>query len=135
MAWRNGHVGDQKESVVALCRNNSIDENVRHAIVTPFWCLSRFGPMVLIWDRVEVFKGPVAKREGGWVCVDIEDRERSGLVTLNDATWTTTRHVFFVGLQCGSHDVTYQRPTSPRTSHGSQSVAAKAPVQFSPRET
>lgn len=33
MAWRSGHVGDQKESVVAVCRNNPINENVRHAII------------------------------------------------------------------------------------------------------
>lgn len=79
MAWRNGHVGDQKESVVALCRNNPINENVRHAIVppspSPSWCLSRVGPVVLAWERMRVFKGvqrssrkpPRGGGGGGWL--------------------------------------------------------------------
>lgn len=79
MAWRSGHVGDQEGFVVALCRNNSINENVRHAIVPPSRYLSRFDLVVLIskvgkecrYSRVR------RKTRGGldWMCRHLRLRD------------------------------------------------------------
>lgn len=136
MAWRNGHVGDQKESVVALCRNNPIYEKCPPCYCSPvpfsFLVFVTLWPCGLGLRRVELFKGLVATREGRWVCVSIQDRKRPGLVTLSNATWITSRHA----LVCSA--VVTASPANGRPhlellwSAGSSS---KVSVQFSPRET